>query len=403
MSRIITLTENDISKIVKRVLFENKKIQLLKEGTDPKLTFYGPGKSKDAKVLWETVGVSNGGTVSTNIGKFQQIYDNVNYRNKHMIYQVSYTSSKTMYEKCVISRYPDFTGTVEIRKEDCKKAGGYWKKDENRCSINLGEVKEWDETCKEKYLNFDKNLRVGRFNACLKTIKNSPLLMGMPFSIEQKNNVQYADDDAEHWFESMSTVPNGTYKVAFFFNDNDSCTYKGFNYLLDTGGYDLEEIALKPLKGALVDTKPKPKTPTNIYNGYPTKEAYLKAMQAKLKQKTEKKLTKDECISGGKEWSDEDQACYDLPEVEIVGTKKNKSEKQPPKTSQELETTVNKNDKQNQTNNNIIDDKIKTGSKNLDKSGVDANNKNGDKFATPGSSKGGGDSKNVRLFLSGPQ
>jgi hypothetical protein len=286
----------------RKTLSENK--MLITEATDPKLTFYGPStNSKDTKVLWTTAGTNNSGTVAANIGKIGTITNTVDYKNDFMVYSVNYNASAEYYKYCVLERYPDFTGTVEERKKSCTSVGGYWIKDENRCSKNMGRVKTWDENCKQGYITYEDNLQKNRFNACLKTIKSSPILMGMPFSIEQKYNKEYADDDAEHWFEAIKTPSNGVYTIMFWFNDNDSCTFKGFNYVFaDTG--------ITPLKGQPT-SKPKEQQ---------------KPVVKKVEKKVEKlkALTKNECIGGGKQWNEEDQVCYDQPEVEIVGTKKDK-------------------------------------------------------------------------------
>ena len=97
----------------------------------------------------------------------------------------------------------------------------------------------------------------------------------------------------------------------------------GFNYVFaDTG--------IKPLSGQQT-SKPKEKT---------------KPVVKKVEQKVEKlkTLTKDECIGGGKQWNDEEQSCYDQPEVEIVGTKKDKSKNITDKPTQNDNKSITKSD-----------------------------------------------------------
>jgi len=265
MSRIITLTEKDISKIVKKVLFENNKKNLLKEDGTTQLTFDGPNPlNLSSTVKWITIGKILS-KVSNNLPSLKEVV----YEDNIMVIK---GKKYLQYDEGeMVTRYkPTVTNCITEKYSN-------------------GRAKSWDKACYEKYNKNLESLQKQRHTFCLSRILNNQGLLNMPFAI------QVSGTKMDQYGESK----DGIYKV-FFFLSGEDCTFNGFNYYYDSGyetflNYD---YPLTPLKGQSV---PKPKEQQKQV----VKNIEQKPETTKLTPEQQKKW----CADRGKVWSDEVNAC----------------------------------------------------------------------------------------------
>jgi hypothetical protein len=263
MSKIITLNENDLTRIVKKVL--------LTEAND-KQTFFTDAKRKQyyffgsiVSYVKDYVGVLHDKYVDSQ-GKTTQDYaSNISGIRP-------YASNKAE------SRIPDFDEKIE-RCYPYRDRGNYKTVDQNCISRVLSELHAFEN----EYLK-----------SCFTSISTNSLVRNMPARIKVSN-----DKNPEN---------NGTYGITVFV-DSD-CNYEGFNYFwvnAQTGilndGYTLKVYP---------------------YNYDYSKQQKDDAARVKKETENYYKPLKQKCIDGGNEWDDKLKKCKgvtNLSAFEIVATK----------------------------------------------------------------------------------
>jgi hypothetical protein len=263
MKKIITLTENDLTRIVKKVL--------LTEVSD-KQTFFTDGKRKQyyffgsiTSYVKDYVGVLHGKYVSSD-GKTTQ-----NYAGNIAGIQ-TYARDKAK------SRIPDFDEKLE------------------RCFPyrDRGNYKTVDQNCRSRVLSELNGFHDEYVKSCFTSISTNSLVQNMPARIKVSN-----DKDPEN---------NGSYGITVFV-DSD-CNYKGFNYFW-----------VDSQTGNLNDSYP-----LTVYQYTYDYSKQQRDDAARVKKATENyyKPLKQKCIDGGNEWDDKLKKCKgvtNLSDFEIVATK----------------------------------------------------------------------------------